>query len=57
MKMEAPSEIRGEFKPIPTKIPGIHICELFPKMAKMMDRLAIIRSLVGADGITTPTNA
>ncbi len=49
LKMEAPAEIRGEFKPIPTKVPGVHICEQFPKMAKMMNRLAVIRSIVGAD--------
>ena len=33
LKMDAPAEIRGEFKPIRTKVPGIEICELFPKMA------------------------
>lgn len=49
LKMDAPSEVRGEFKPISTKVPGIQICEHFPKMAKMMDRLSIIRSIVGAD--------
>jgi hypothetical protein len=50
LKMDAPSEVRGEFKPIKTNVPGIEICELFPRMAKMMDKLAIIRSLVGAHG-------
>src|SRR5215470_3593270 len=30
LKPEAPAEIRGEFKPIPTQVPGIQICELFP---------------------------
>src|SRR3954470_10522630 len=35
MKMDAPSEIRGEFKPIPTNVPGIQICELLPKLAKL----------------------
>ncbi len=48
LKMDAPAEIRGEFTPIRTKIPGIQICELFPKMAAMMDRFSIIRSVVGA---------
>lgn len=47
MKPEAPSEIRGEFKPISTNVPGIQICELFPRMAQMMDKFAIIRSLKG----------
>lgn len=50
LKPEAPREIRGEFHPIKTNVPGIEICELFPKMAKMMDKFAIIRSMVGARG-------
>src|SRR5690242_2941428 len=44
LKMEAPTEIRGEFKPINTKVPGIQICEVFPRLASLMDRCAIIRS-------------
>src|SRR5882757_5510932 len=49
MKMDAPSEIRGEFKPISTNVPGIQICEHLPLLAKMMDKLVLIRSLVGAE--------
>jgi hypothetical protein len=48
LKMDAPSEIRGEFKPIPTKVPGIEVCELLPRLARMMDKLVPIRSVVGA---------
>jgi len=48
LKQEAPSEIRGEFKPIRTNVPGIQICEHLPRMAQMMDKLAPIRSIVGA---------
>ncbi len=48
LKTEAPSEIRGEFSPIRTNVSGIQICELMPRMAGMMDKLAIIRSMVGA---------
>ncbi len=48
LKMDAPSEIRGEFKPIPTNVPGIQICEMMPRLAKMMDKFTIIRSLIGA---------
>src|SRR5262245_59089367 len=48
LKPSAPSEIRGEFSPISTKIPGVQICELLPKMAAMADKLIFIRSLVGA---------
>src|SRR5260221_5657462 len=48
LKPEAPSEIRGEFRPIPTNVPGMDICELFPRLAKMADKFAIIRGLVGS---------
>lgn len=48
LKPNAPSEIRGEFNPISTSVPGIQICEHLPLLAQRMDRLAIIRSLVGA---------
>ena len=50
LKMDAPSEVRGEFTPIKTKVPGIEVCELFPKMAAQMDKFSIIRSVVGSDG-------
>lgn len=47
LKMEAPAEIRGSFRPIATNVPGIEICEHMPRLAKMMDKFAIIRSLYG----------
>ena len=50
LKPDAPAEIRGEFKPIQTNVPGIEICELFPQMAQMMDKLVVIRSIVGSSG-------
>jgi hypothetical protein len=50
LKPDAPAEVRGEFKPIATRVPGIQVCELLPGMAQMMDRLAIIRSVVGSEG-------
>jgi hypothetical protein len=46
LKPEAPKEIRGEFKPIATNVPGVQICELFPLQARMWDKLACIRSVV-----------
>ena len=49
MKPGAPAEIRGEFKPIATRVPGIQICEHLPLLAKMMDKLVLVRSLVGAE--------
>ena len=50
LKPEAPAEVRGEFDPIATNVPGIQISELMPRVAGMMDKFAIIRSLVGAEG-------
>ncbi len=50
MKPHAPAEIRGEFLPVRTSLPGFQICELFPKMAAMADRFSYIRSLVGSAG-------
>ncbi len=49
-KPDAPSEIRGEFGSISTKIPGLHVSELMPKIASIADKFAFIRSLVGSDG-------
>jgi hypothetical protein len=50
LKMDAPSEYRGEFRPIGTNVPGIEIGELFPRIAKMADKFSFIRSMVGAEG-------
>lgn len=47
LKPEAPVEIRGEFQPIATNVPGLEICELLPRLAAISDRLTLIRSLVG----------
>src|SRR5262245_43446068 len=44
MKPEAPAEIRGEFKPIKTNVPGIEIAELMPRLAKLADKYTILRS-------------
>jgi hypothetical protein len=44
-KPEAPSEIRGPFGHIPTKLPGVHVCEHLPLTARLMDKLTIIRSV------------
>lgn len=47
LKPDAPVEIRGEFQPIATNVPGMEICELLPGLAKQADKLTIIRSLMG----------
>jgi hypothetical protein len=48
LKMDAPKEIRGEFRPIATSVPGIDICEHMPRMAKIMDKTIPLRSVYGS---------
>lgn len=50
IKTEAPREIRGEFAPIDTAVPGIQIGECFPQLAAIMDKLVVVRSVVGCEG-------
>ncbi|HIN95652.1 MAG TPA: DUF1501 domain-containing protein, partial [Planctomycetes bacterium] len=50
LKPDAPREIRGEFSPISTNVPGIQVSELMPRLAGMMDKFIPIRTLVGSDG-------
>jgi hypothetical protein len=45
MKPDAPSEVRGPFRPIKTNVPGIEISEIFPRMARHADKYAIVRSV------------
>jgi hypothetical protein len=49
MKPDAPPEIRGEFKPMATNVPGIRITEHLPRLAKLADQYAILRSLAHGD--------
>jgi hypothetical protein len=49
IKTEAPPEIRGPFQPIDTAVPGIQIGEVFPQIARIMDKCTVIRSVVGAE--------
>lgn len=49
LKTDAPSEVRGSFSPISTKVPGMQICEHLPRLAKLADKFSIIRSMVGAE--------
>src|SRR5436190_3716314 len=45
LKPDAPPEVRGEFKPIATKVPAIQICEHLPRLAARADKYALVRSL------------
>jgi hypothetical protein len=49
MKPDAPSEIRGEFKPIPTNVPGIQVCEHLPFTARQADKYTILRSMTSKE--------
>ena len=44
-KPDAPEEIRGELKSIPSRVPGLDVCELLPKLARVMDRVTVLRSV------------
>jgi hypothetical protein len=55
MKPDAPAEVRGEFKPIPTVVPGLQVCEHLPLHAKIADKFAVIRGIKSNDlGDHTP---
>ncbi|WP_246539578.1 DUF1501 domain-containing protein [Telmatocola sphagniphila] len=45
MKPDAPAEIRGTFKPISTKVPGISVCEMLPRMTNIIDQCVLVKSV------------
>jgi len=49
LKPDASDEVRGPFKPVSTKVPGIQICEHFSRLTQQMDKVAIVRSLSHSD--------
>src|SRR6185503_17156960 len=56
LKPDAPAEIRGEFREIPTRVPGIRISEHLPLQAATMDRLAIVRSITHHNSSHLPSS-
>jgi hypothetical protein len=48
-KPAAPAEYRGEFKPIATSVPGLSLSEVFPRLAKTMDRVTLIRTITSPE--------
>jgi hypothetical protein len=54
MKPEAPADVRGPFRPIPTTVPGIQVCEHLPRMARQMHRVAQVRSVCHEETIHDP---
>lgn len=55
LKPQAPAEYRGQYRPIATVAPGIEITEKFPRQAKVMDRLSIVRSVTHQNAIHAPS--
>lgn len=53
LKPHAPAELRGEFQPIATSVPGVHACEHLPQLAGMADRFTQIRSVTHPDNVHT----
>src|SRR5438874_167781 len=48
-KPDASDDVRGPFGPIATSVPGIQVCELLPRLAQRMDKLAILRAVSSGD--------
>jgi hypothetical protein len=48
-KPDGPADVKGEFKPIDTAVPGLRISEVFPKLAKVMDRVTLVRSVTSPE--------
>src|SRR5689334_22361393 len=55
LKPDAPAEFRGPYRPIATTVPGIRITERFPRQARVMDHLAIVRSVHHQNAIHAPS--
>ena len=56
LKPDAPAEIRGEFKPISTKLAGVQIGQLMPHLSKVMDRVALVRSVAHSNASHLPAS-
>lgn len=56
MKPEAPVEVRGEFRPISTSLPGVHVCEHMPRVAQWMHRTSLIRTVTHGYNAHNPLN-
>lgn len=48
-KPDAPAEVRGDFQPIPSAVPGLQVGELMPRTAKLTDRIGVLRAMSTAD--------
>ncbi len=50
LKPEAPADVRGPYKPIPTRVPGVRVGELLPRLADLADRYCLVRSMTHRNG-------
>jgi hypothetical protein len=50
LKPDAPEDVRGPYKPIATSVPGVRVCELLPRLARLADRYCIVRSMTHGNG-------
>ena len=57
LKPDAPKEFRGEFNPISTNAPGLQICELMPKLARVADKFSVVRSITDMSNEHSPTQS
>ncbi|MBN9120288.1 MAG: DUF1501 domain-containing protein [Planctomycetes bacterium] len=55
MKPDAPAEFRGMYRPIATAVPGVRVTERFPRQARVMDRLSVVRSVNHQNAIHAPS--
>ena len=56
LKPEAPPEIRGEFRPIDTSLPGLQICEHLPRTAQLMHKSTVVRTVTHGYNAHNPLN-
>src|SRR5438309_4228763 len=55
-KPDAPAEIRGPYRPIPTAVPGLRVGELMPRLARLANRYAVVRSMTHAEAVHDRAN-
>src|SRR6266404_1531724 len=55
LKPDAPAEFRGPYRPIATTVPGLRITQRFPRQARVMDRLSLVRSVHHQNAIHAPS--
>jgi hypothetical protein len=50
LKPDAPEDVRGPYRPIATRVPGVQVCELLPRLARLADRYCVVRSMTHGNG-------